>query len=211
MITCSPLTQDIKKFSAIDEDVLEDITKSVINQPRIINSATIISPSSSFYDRWIKNTKSFGLTYFRSLSCHDFLRSPHLLNNHLFVTCGDLPECSTESLQQLITNRISAPFHLSKAKPTFGDSDIEQFNSARIDLDLVMRINKITNAFFNDEISDLKYGFMSSNRLHAFGHHTRSLEVRKDLIDYLKERLSDSPEDFLESAIQEIKTPKRGS
>ncbi|MDG1138773.1 MAG: hypothetical protein P8N49_04565 [Opitutales bacterium] len=211
MITYSPPSKHTEKLRTFDDQVLENLTKSIINESQVLKSASIISPSSSFCDRWTKKTEMSGLAYHRSESCHNLLRSPQLLSNHLFIIGGELPECSVDMLQQLIGNRLAAPFSLFNVQLDFRDIDIDRFNSVKVDLDLMMRINKITNAYLGDETSDITYDFTSSNRVHTFEHHTRKLKIKKDLIDNLKDRLSISPEDFLESAIQEIKTTKRGT
>jgi len=209
MITYPLPPTDTFKLPRVDNRILDNLAQSVIHEPQALRSATILSASKSFTESWIKDTEISGLIYYKSLTCQGLLRSPSLLANRLFIIAGDFPDCTSESIQKIISSRIAGPLSFFAGSLSYCDQNKDHFNSLRTKLDLMIRIHKVTDSFLSENANYKNQGFSSINRICYRDHCTQKFEFKNDIIQDLKQRLTEAPEEFLKSAIKGIRATKR--
>jgi len=207
-----PLPQSTKyKLPHVDDYVLDNLAQSVVHEPQILRSATIVSSTQSFAESWINKTESLGLYYYISHSLHSLLKSPSMLANRLFVIAGDFPEGTTDSIQKIISHRVTYPSFFYAGSLSYCNRNMDHFDSLRIKLDLTLRIRKVTDSFLNDDGKQRNQGFSHSNRTYHGETSPQRLVLKNDIVLNLKQRLTEAPDVFLESAITGIRSSKRST
>lgn len=205
MITYSLPQPNTDKLPPLDDCILDKLAQSVINEPQSLRSATILSSSKSFTESWIRKSETSGLSYHKSHNCHSLLRSPSMLANHFFIIAGEFADCTSESIQKIISPRIPSPFSFFSGSLSYCDQNIDHFNSLRVNLDLMIRIHKVTDLFLREKGHYREQHISPINRIHDLTENTEMPRFKKDIILGLKQRLSVSPEVFLASAIKGIR------
>jgi len=209
MITYPLPPTDNLELPRVDNRTLDNLAQSVIHEPQALRSATILCASKSFIESWIQDTEMSGLVYYKSHTCQGLLRSPSLLANRLFIIAGDFPDCTPESIQKIISSRITGPLSFFAGSLSYCGQNKDHFDSLRIKLDLMMRIHKVTDSFLSENTSYKNQGFSSINRICYSKHSTQKFEFKNDIIQDLKQRITEAPEEFLKSAIKGIRATKR--
>lgn len=211
MVTYPPPQSTKYKLPHVDDYVLDNLAQSVVQEPQTLRSATILSSTQSFAESWINKTESLGLAYYISHSLHSLLKSPSMLASRLFIIAGGFSEGTTDSIQKIISNRISYPSFFYAGSLSYCNQNMDHFDSLRTKLDLMMRIHKVTDSFLSDDGRQRNQVFSPSNRTYQGENSPLKLALKNDIVLNLEQRLSETPEVFLESAIKGIRSSKRST
>ncbi len=191
----------------ITEDELMALARSVIHSKRICNSAVIITACDEQWKLWNHSELHDRLFFYRAYSVHQLLRSGQFKGQNIFIHLESSYECSSESLRDLLQNRIKSEFKVFSPSERLNPRIIKQFEGICQALELKVRINRITDEFLTASTKpSINHVHRSSTTHQSFiNKNIDSSETKAILSRRIQKILSDSPEDFLRQAIKEIK------
>ena len=191
----------------ITDDELMALVRSVIHSKRICNSAVIITACDKQWKLWNHSELHDRWFFYRAYSVHQLLRSGQFKGHNIFIHLESSYECSSESLHDLLQNRIKSDFKVFSPSERLNPEIIKQFEGICQALELQVRINRITDEFLTastkPSINHVHRSFTTHQSL--INKNIDSSETKAILSRKIQKILSDSPEDFLRQAIKEIK------
>ena len=191
----------------ITEDELKALARSVIYSKRLCNSAVIITACDEQWKLWNRSELLSQFLFYRAYSVHQLLRGGQYRGHNIFIHLESSYECSSDSLHDLLQNRIKSEFKVFSPSEILNPDIIEQFKVICQALELKTRINQVTDEFITASTE------CSIDQVHR-SFPTQQIHLKKDiessktkgiLSQKIQKILSDSPEDFLYQAIEEIK------
>ena len=191
----------------ITEDEMKALVRSVIHSKTLCNSAVIITACDEQWNLWNHSALLDKFFFYRAYSVHQLLRSGRFKDHNIFIHLESSYECSSDSLHDLLQNRIKSEFKVFSPSERLNPDIIEQFMGICQALELKTRINQVTDEFITASTE------CSIDQVHR-SFPTQQIHLKKDiessktkgiLSQKIQKILSDSPEDFLYQAIEEIK------
>ena len=191
----------------ITEDELKALARSVIHSKRLCNSAVIITACDEQWKLWNHAALLDTFSFYRAYSVHQLLRSGQFKGHNIFIHLEGSYECSSDSLHDLLQNRIKSEFKVFSPSERLNTDIIEQFKGICQALELKTRINRVTDEFITastERSIDQVHRSFPTQQIHL-KKNIDSSETKAILSRKIQKILSDSPEDFLRQAIEEIK------
>ena len=191
----------------ITEDQLKALARSVIHSKRLCNSAVIITACDEQWKLWNHAALLDTFFFYRAYSVHQLLRSGQFKGHNIFIHLEGSYECSSDSLHDLLQNRIKSEFKVFSPSERLNPDIIKQFKGICQALELKTRINRVTDEFLTastePSINHAHRSFPTQQIL--LNKDNEPTETRAIVSRKIQKILSDSPEDFLRQAIEEIK------
>ena len=191
----------------ITEDELKALARSVIHSKRLCNSAVIITACDEQWKLWNRSALLNQFLFYRAYSVHQLLRSGQYSGHNIFIHLERSYECSSDSLHDLLQNRIKSEFKVFSPSERLNPDIIEQFKRICQALELKTRINQVTDEFITastERSIDQVHRSFPTQQIHL-KKDIESNETKAILSRKIQKILSNSPEDFLRQAIEEIK------
>ena len=191
----------------ITEDELKALARSVIHSKRLFNSAVIITACDEQWKLWNHSALLDNFFFYRSYSVHQLLRSGRFNGHNMFIHLDRSYECSSDSLHDLLQNRVKSEFEVFSPSERLNPDLIQQFKGICKALELKIRINRVTDEFLSvstDRSIDEVHRSFPTQQIHLI-KDIESTETKAILSRKIQKILIDSPEDFLRQAIEEIK------
>ena len=191
----------------ITEDELKALARSVIHSKTLCNSAVIITACDEQWKLWNHSPLLDSFFFYRAYSVHQLLRSGQFKGHNIFIHLESSYECSSDTLHNLLQNRIKSEFNVFSPSERLNPDIIKQFKGICQALELKTRINRVSDEFLTAStersINHVHSSFPTQQIL--LSKDNESTETRAILSQKIQKILSDSPEDFLRQAIEEIK------
>jgi hypothetical protein len=191
----------------ITEDELKSLARSVIHSKTLCNSAVIITACDEQWKLWNHSALLDRFFFYRAYSVHQLLRSGQFKGHNIFIHLESSYECSSDSLHDLLQNRIKSEFKVFSPSERLDPDIVKQFKGICQALELKTRINRVTDEFLTAStersINHAHRSFPTQQIL--LNKDNESTETRAIVSRKIQKILSDSPEDFLRQAIEEIK------
>jgi hypothetical protein len=191
----------------ITEDELKSLARSVIHSKTLCNSAVIITACDEQWKLWNHSALLDRFFFYRAYSVHQLLRSGQFKGHNIFIRLESSYECSSDSLHDLLQNRIKSEFKVFSPSERLDPDIVKQFKGICQALELKTRINRVTDEFLTasteHSINHAHRSFPTQQIL--LNKDNESTETRAIVSRKIQKILSDSPEDFLRQAIEEIK------
>ena len=191
----------------ITEDELKSLARSVIHSKTLCNSAVIITACDEQWKLWNHSALLDRFFFYRAYSVHQLLRSGQFKGHNIFIHLESSYECSSDSLHDLLQNRIKSEFKVFSPSERLNTDIIEQFKGICQALELKTRINQVTDEFISastERSIDQVHRPFPAQQIHL-KKDIESTETKAMLSRKIQKVLSNSPEDFLRQAIEEIK------
>jgi|TARA_A200000113_G_scaffold53169_1_gene44006 hypothetical protein len=191
----------------ITEDELKALARSVIHSKTICNSAVIITACDEQWKLWNHSSLLDTFFFYRAHSVHQLLRSGQFKGHNIFIHLDSSHECSSDSLHDLLQNRINSEFKVFSPSERLNPDIINQFKGICQALELKTRINRVTDEFLTASTEpsiNCVHRSFPTQQIHL-NKNIESTETKAILSRKIQKILSDSPEDFLRHAIEEIK------
>ena len=196
----------------ITDDELKALARSVIHSKRLCNSAVVITACDKQWKLWNHSALFDKFSFYRAHSVHQLIRGGQFKGHNIFIHLEDSYECSTDSLHDLLQNRIKSEFKVFSPSERLNPNIVEQFEGICQALELKIRINRVTDEFLTastERSIDQIHRSFPTQQIHL-NKGIDSTETKAILIRKIQKILSDSPEDFLCQAIEEIKGKGKG-
>ena len=191
----------------ITEDELKALARTVIHSKTLCNSAVIITACDEQWKLWNHSELLDTFFFYRAYSVHQLLRSGQFKGHNIFIHLESSYECSSKSLHDLLQNRMKSEFKVFSPTENLNPEIIKQFEGICQALELQVRINQVTDEFLTastePNINLVHRSFPTHQSL--LNKNFKSSETKAILSRKIQKILSDSPEDFLRQAIEEIK------
>lgn len=191
----------------ITEDEIKALARSVVNFKTLCNSAVIITACDEQWKLWNHSEPLDQYLFYRAYSVHQLLRSGQFRGHNIFIHLEGFYECSSDSLHDLLQNRIKSEFKVFSPSERLNRDIIKQFKGICQALELKTRINRVTDEFLaasTQHSVDQIHRSFPTQQIHL-KKNIESSETKGILSRKIQKILSDSPEDFLYQAIEEIK------
>lgn len=191
----------------ISEDEMKALARSVIHSKTLCKSAVIITACGEQWNLWNHSALLEKFFFFRAYSVHQLLRSGQFNGHNLFIHLESSYECSSDSLHNLLRNRIKKEFKVFYPSEKLNPEIIQQFKEICQALEFKTRINRVIDEFLassTDCRNDQVHRSIPPHQIHL-KKDNESAETKAVLSRNIQKILNDSPEDFLRKAIEEIK------
>ena len=195
---------------SLTDNEIRTLARKVIDSEQIIRSVVIITSSQKKWEEWNNSAISEKFIFLRAHSVHQLLRSGLFKDQKMFIFLDHSYECSDLSFKKILSNRIEGSFAFYFSCEKLSEGTLNQFTSIVSNLDLNTRIDQTTTSFL-DATKSNETQLLGKMNNSSPDIDDRGLIFRKSktlISQKIKKVLSESPEEFLRHAVNEIKEKK---